>query len=252
MAETLGYEKHGHGPRQVIALHGWFGDERTYAPLYEALSPDDLTLVCPAYRGYGASRHLRGAYSVNEIAADVLALADSLGFERFSLIGHSMGGMAIQRILADASARVEKLIAVAPVPASGVPFDDQTYAAFERAVADPEAAFAIVNFSVGGKLAPYWVRQTALYPKRIAEDAAFSGYLPSWARSDFHEAIEGKTTPVLVIIGEHDGAINEALMRDTYLRWYPNAKLMVMANSGHYPMNETPLALATMIDAFLR
>ena len=40
-------------------------------------------------------------------------------------------------------------------------------------------------------------------------------------------------------------------MQQTYLRWYPNAELQVMGNAGHYPMDETPVALVTSIEEFL-
>ena len=46
----------------------------------------------------------RRATTIDEIATDALALADELGFASFSLIGHSMGGMAIERIAALAPA----------------------------------------------------------------------------------------------------------------------------------------------------
>lgn len=145
-----------------------------------------------------------------------------------------------------------KLAAVAPVPASSVPFDDATYGMFESAVADEETACGIVAFSTGGRLSATWVRHIATYRKNVALDEAFSGYLPSWVRSDFHHEIEGNPVPVLVAVGEFDGGITEELIRATYMRWYPNAELVVVANSGHYPMNEIPVAFATLMEAFLR
>ena len=247
----LGYDAFGGGPRKVIALHGWFGDEKTFAPMYRALDPDAFTWICPAYRGYGASRDIAGDYNVQEIARDVLALVDHLGIDRFSLVGHSMGGMAVQRVLADAPARVEKLIAVTPVPASGVPMDDSTFAMFESAVNNPDAARGIVSFSVGGRLSKRFINEIALYPKKVALDAAFSAYFKSWARTAFHADHAGKTLPDKGNVGEHDGALNADVMKATYLAWYPNAELEIMANSGHYPMDETPIALATSIEAFL-
>ena len=58
--------------------------------------------------------------------------------------------------------------------------------------------------------------------------------------------------PVQVIVGEHDAAIPAAVMEQTWLRWYPNARLELIGNTGHYPADETPIALATAIEAFLR
>lgn len=248
----LGFRTFGLGPHKVIALHGWFGDQMTYVPMEEALTPTEFTYIFPAYRGYGSSRHLNGTYSMKEIAQDVLALADHLHFDTFSLVGHSMGGMAVQRVLADAPARVRKIVAVTPVPASGVPLDPATYELFDTAVSSAEARRGIVSFSVGGRLSPTWIARVADYPKQTATDEAFASYFRSWCRTKFADEIKGKTIPIKVIVGEHDAALTADLMRQTYLAWYPNAELEMMSNSGHYPMNETPIALATSIEAFLR
>ena len=44
---------------------------------------------------------------------------------------------------------------------------------------------------------------------------------------------------------------SEAFMRNTFLKWYPNAHLECCKASGHYPMIETPVALVTAIEKFL-
>jgi len=55
-----------------------------------------------------------------------------------------------------------------------------------------------------------------------------------------------------VIVGEHDPALTPTMMQMTFLSTYPDCELEVMANAGHYPMHETPVALATSIENFLR
>ena len=250
---AIGYQTFGTGPHRVIALHGWFGTETTWNPLWDALSPDEFTYIFPAYRGYGLSRRIAGDYTMAEIAGDVLALADDLGYERFSLIGHSMGGKAIQRVLATAPARVRRLVAVTPVPASGVPFDTATLAAFRSAVTSPDARRGIVAYSVGNRpLSKVWLDRTAGVPRLPGAPEAFAGYFEAWANGDFSAEINGKPHAIKVIVGEHDMALTPDLMKATYLTWYPNATLEVMANAGHYPMDETPVALASTIEAFLR
>ena len=250
---SIGYQTYGTGPHRVIALHGWFGTETTYDPIWDALSPDEFTYVFPAYRGYGLSSRIAGSYTIDEIASDVLELADSLGYRKFSLIGHSMGGKAIQRVLANAPDRVRRMVAVTPVPASGMPFDAGTLAAFRSAVNTPDARRGIVAFSVGNRpLSKVWLDRIAGVPRLPGTPEAFAGYFEAWANGDFSAEIKGKPHPVKVIVGQYDGALTPELMKATYLAWYPNAELEVMANSGHYPMDETPVALASSIEAFLR
>lgn len=249
---TLGYQKFGNGPHRVIALHGWFGDHTCYSPMRHALSADEFTYVFPAYRGYGLSRHLTGAYTNQEIAADVIALADELRWDTFSLIGHSMGGKAIQRVLVDAPERIRKMVAVAPVPAAAMPFDDATWGLFDGAARNLDNRKTIINFSTGNRLSQAWVAHMANYSAQTATVEAFSGYLRAWAREDFVAEVKGREVPLKAIVGQHDMSLTEEVMKNTFLAWYRNAECEVMANAGHYPMDETPLALATSIEAFLR
>src|SRR3979411_1489903 len=144
-----GYTQFGHGDHKVLTLHGWFGDETTFEALRPALDPNRFSYVSLAYRGYGASKHLDGAFSIDEIASDAIALADSLGWDRFSLIGHSMGGKAAQKVLAATPHRIRKIAGVAPVPAFPVPFDEATWNLLDGAAGSAENRYAIVDFSTG-------------------------------------------------------------------------------------------------------
>src|SRR5260221_9394208 len=112
----------GKGPHKVIALHGWFGSAAGWGPYAKVLDEERFSYAFMDDRGYGGAKGVKGEFTMQEISADALALADALGWERFSLIGHSMGGKAVQQVVADAPGRGKKLVALTPVPASGLPF----------------------------------------------------------------------------------------------------------------------------------
>ena len=241
----------GKGPNKVIALHGWFGSARGWGPFAQVLDEARFTYAFMDYRGYGGSKALKGSYTIAEIAADTLALADTLGWKQFSLIGHSMGGKAVQQVLADAPGRVQKIAAVTPVPAAEVPFDDAGWSLFSSAAKSRDARKGIISFSTGNRLSDAWLERMVKHSLENSTEEAFAAYLLAWAKGDFSARIRGNPVPILVIAGENDGALTPEVMRGTFLQWYPNAKLEVMANAGHYPMDETPVALATSIERFL-
>jgi pimeloyl-ACP methyl ester carboxylesterase len=241
----------GSGPVHVLALHGWFGSGRGWGALPDLVDGSRFTYAFPDYRGYGERRDVAGDYTIAEAAADLLAVADELGWDRFSLVGHSMGGIVAQRILADASGRVERLVGISPVPASGVPFDEQGWALFSGAAEDPAKRRAIIDFTTGNRLAGTWLDRMVRDSLDTSAAEAFAAYLPAWARTDFAAEVSGNPVPVLTIVGEHDPALGEAAVRGTWLAHYPNASLEVLGNAGHYAMHETPVRLVTVLDDFL-
>jgi len=241
----------GTGTRKAIALHGWFGDRNAYKDVWPHLDGERFTYAFMDYRGYGEAKGVNGSYTLDEIAGDVVALADALGWERFSLIGHSMGGKAIQRVLLDAPGRVEKLIGITPVPAAAVPMDEAGWALFSGAADEPANRRAIIDFTTGNRLTGVWLDAMVRTSLEVSTRDAFAAYLDAWAKTDFHTAVAGNPVPVKVIAGAHDAALGPDAMRATWLQWYPNAELDVFADAGHYPMNESPIALATSIERFL-
>src|ERR1700689_4657976 len=107
----------GSGDHHVIALHGWFGSARGWGPLPDYLDGSRHTYAIMDLRGYGGRKQDAGDFTMEEAAADAIALADELGWDRFSLIGHSMSGQAIQHVLLQAPGRVRRLVGLHAGPA---------------------------------------------------------------------------------------------------------------------------------------
>ncbi len=241
----------GSGEHHVIAVHGWFGSARGWGALPGFLDTGSYTYAFMDLRGYGSRREVTGEYTMAEVAADALALADELGWDRFSLVGHSLGGKVIQQVLVQAPDRVRRLVGVNPVPAGEVPFDEQGWVLFSSAAGDPASRAAIIDFTTGSRLTKTFVSHVVQHSLDNSTVDAFGAYLPAWAKTDFAGQVQGRQVPVKVIVGEHDPALSAEVMKQTWLALYPNAEMDVLTNAGHYPMFETPVALATSIEEFL-
>jgi pimeloyl-ACP methyl ester carboxylesterase len=243
----------GSGGHHVVAVHGWFGSARGWGSLPQYLDGAAYTYAFMDLRGYGARKDVTGKYTLEEAAGDVLAVADELGWDRFSVIGHSMGGKIGHRVLEQAPSRVRRLVGVNPVPAAATPMDEQTWGLFDGAAGNPGNRAAIIDFSTGSKLTPTFINGMVAHSVENSAVEAFAAYLRMWAREDFSGQVSqaGTGVPVKVIVGETDPAVSAEVARQTWLVYFPGADLEVMANAGHYPMFETPVALATSVERFL-
>jgi len=242
----------GSGDHHVLAVHGWFGSARGWGSLPDYLDGSRFTYAFMDLRGYGDRQQAGGEFTMAEAAADALALADDLGWDRFSLVGHSMGGKVIHQVLLQAPDRVRKLVAVNPVPATSVPMDEQDWALFSGAAGDAGNRAAIIDFTTGNKLTTTFIDRLVQHSLDHSSVGAFGAYLQSWAKDDFSTSLKpDRDTPVKVIVGETDPALSAEVMKQTWLVFFPEAELTVLANAGHYPMFETPVALATSIEEFL-
>ncbi len=250
--EFIAHKQIGSGKEKVLVMHNWMGDSTSYDSMLPYLNTDDFTYVFVDLRGYGRSKDIRGTYSVKEASADAMKLIDSLAWSKFHLVGHSMSGMIVQKIAVDNPSRVKSVVAITPVPASGSPGPKEMMDFFASAALDnDEAAMECVNTLTSNRYTKAFAKKMVSDNRKWSTSEARLGYMNMFFHTDFSESVKGLTTPILVLIGEHDFEGSEAFMRDTFLKWYPNAKLEWCKESGHYPMIETPIALVAKIEKFL-
>jgi len=249
---TSSYVTAGSGDHHVLAIHGWFGSARGWGSLPEFLDGSAYTYVFMNLRGYGDRKEVIGEFTVDEAAADALAVADDLGWDRFSVVGHSMGGKIAHQVLLRAPDRVRALIGLNPVPAGEVPFDESSWALFSGAPAHPANRAAIIDFTTGNKLTKTFINQVVQHSLDHSDAGAFAAYLRSWAQDDFSSSVKTDTvTPVKLIVGVNDPALSADVMEQTWRVFFPEAELTILPSAGHYPMFECPVVLATSIEEFL-
>lgn len=122
------------GGTPVLALHGWLDNAASFVPL--AMHLPGLDLVALDLPGHGASAHLpEGAeYSLSGTVHAVLDAADALGWERFAVLGHSMGAAIGSILAAAAPQRVVRLVAIEALGALA-DAEDRTAARLRESVA---------------------------------------------------------------------------------------------------------------------
>ncbi len=116
---------HLYGPEDgqpVIALHGWLDNAASFARLAPKLV--GLRIVALDFAGHGHSDHrpAGASYVIWDHVHDVLQVAEQFGWQRFSLLGHSMGAIVSVLVAAALPERVERLALIdGLIPYTGEP-----------------------------------------------------------------------------------------------------------------------------------
>ncbi|MCO7545731.1 alpha/beta fold hydrolase [Stutzerimonas nitrititolerans] len=103
---------HLYGPedgRPVIALHGWLDNAASFSRLAPLLN--GVRIVALDLPGHGLSDHRPpgAGYNIWDYAHDILQTAEQFGWQRFSLLGHSLGGIVSVLLAGAMPERIERL-----------------------------------------------------------------------------------------------------------------------------------------------
>ena len=113
------------GARPLLALHGWLDNAASFDALAGALNGVQLVALDLAGHGLSEHRPAGSAYHFVDNVLDVLAAADALGWERFTLLGHSLGAAVASFTAAAAGGRIEQLLLIEGLgPLTGDPVEE--------------------------------------------------------------------------------------------------------------------------------
>ena len=110
ISQRFDFTQSGHGPA-LIFLHGWPFDTRSFRKLIPELARHN---TCYNLNSVGIAHGGRGCEDTNmdfpDHAERVIAFANELGLDRFSLLAHDTGATIARLVAADAPERVDKLV----------------------------------------------------------------------------------------------------------------------------------------------
>jgi pimeloyl-ACP methyl ester carboxylesterase len=202
----------------------------------------DRRVIAVDYRGVGDSTG-RVRESIEEMAADMVAVIGALGHDRVDLFGLSMGGMVAQAIAAQAPELIDRLILAGSGPAGGPGLTDMTAVTVTtvlRAVAtfkDPKTLLFFTRTPVGKQAAREYL--TRLKERTAGRDKTVSpgvyraqlAAVHRWGQQEPAD-ISRRTGPALIIHGDSDRMVPPA--NATALAWrLPGASVTVFPDSGH-------------------
>jgi pimeloyl-ACP methyl ester carboxylesterase len=207
----------GGGPT-VLMLHGIGGGHLAFAPQVETLATAGYRAVAWDMPGYGRSAPIE-PYTFKGLAQSCIHLIESLRCEDVILLGHSMGGMVAQEVVARRPDLVRRLVLCGTSAAFGKPDGDwqrefiaQRTAPLDAGQTMAELAEALVPQMVGPGSLPEGVR-LATHCMGLVPAATYRRALECIVTFDRRANLGNIHVPTLLLSGEHDRNAPPAVMK---------------------------------------
>lgn len=259
----LAYLRWGRGEgneRAVVMLHGVGGGREAWGDSISgtgsALAEAGFTAIAVDLPGYGDSAAIE-PYEMAGLAAAVAALIESLHVGRCALVGHSMGGMVAQELMALAPERVQALVLSGTSPAFGRP-DGAWQAEFlAQRLAPLDAGSGMAAMAPGLALgmasptAPHDAVARAAVLMSAVPEATYRRALQAIVGFNRRELLGDLRLPVLCLAGEHDRNAPPTVMRQMAAR-IVGAEYLCLPGVGHLANMEAPGPFNRALVDFLR
>ena len=256
----LAHLRWGQGERQVVLLHGVGGGREAWGDAISgtgaALAEAGYTAIAVDLPGYGDSATIE-PYDMAGLAAAVRALIDALPTRRCAVVGHSMGGMVAQELMANAPHAVQALVLSGTSASFGKP-DGAWQAEFlAQRLAPLDAGAGMARLAPGLALgmasptAPHDAVARAAVLMSAVPEATYRRALQAIAGFNRRELLADLRLPVLCLAGEHDRNAPAALMQQMATR-IPGGVYQCLSGVGHLANMEAPAPYNRALIDFLQ
>ncbi|RKT13528.1 pimeloyl-ACP methyl ester carboxylesterase [Paraburkholderia sp. RAU2J] len=237
-------------PLSIVFIHGFLDNQAVWSPLIQQLGSVERAHYTLDLRGAGALRTERGPYTLAQSVADVLRLIDQQQMARVVLVGHSMGGQIAELVAMKLPERVVALVLLTPVSLAGTDLPPEV-ATFLRTSGDDAAAQREIRRQFSRNLSVQEIERL------VCEDvsmgvAAVEGYFDAFSGGDsLGNGPCAYAGPMLLVGAQEDPVVPiDAIDAMAHAR-FPAARLVRIAQSGHWPHLEQPGDTATALGDFL-
>ena len=249
------YSALGSGPWTVLLVHNLLSQRGSFAEVASHLA-HRCRAVAVDLRAHGESGPAPRAFTVEDLAGDLVAVIDALGAESVVLVGTSLGATASALVALEHPARVRGLVLMSATPYAASAADRLRFgslAAVLRTLGPTPVLPAILKQLLGASYragAPEGVAaSTAQIRAMSRRDLAWA--VRAWsARPASAGRLRDVAAPTRVVVGSDDTAcprrFGEAIASEV-----PGASLHVIAGAGHSVQLERPAMVAAVIDGLL-
>ncbi len=250
----LAFEEFGHSDdAPLIILHGFFASSRNWRPVAEKLAAS-FHVYALDMRNHGASPH-HPIMDYPAMAEDLLQFMDAQSLTTANLLGHSMGGKVAMWFALNYPERMDKLIVADIAPVSYKHCFNNLIQALKalplheisnRKQAELMLASAIPELGYRQFLLQNLVLKNGAYCWRIDLDI-FDRMAPNIIAFPDAGHISAFTGKTLFLAGEDSGYVKA----DDVNTLFPDAKLIVIANAGHWLHVQQPSVFIEQVEQFL-
>jgi len=244
LGKRLRYVERGEGAA-VLYVHGNLGSCLWWRDVMDLPGRRTVALDMP---NFGGSEAMDVA-DLDAYADHVEAFAEALGLGRFALVGHSLGGGVAMALAARYPDSVSALALIDGAAPSGLKTPEEHYPYIELYRSNRD-------FLKRGLAAVVPALKDEAFLEALVDEGsrmaghAFAGNARALERFDYRGRAGAYTGPVLVVRGELDVIITDAMAEETASA-YKHARLVRLEGLGHSPMVEAPEVFISLLSEFL-